>query len=156
MERKISVSLVILALLLAMTSFNTLQSESDTEAELNTLWRAFEESWNALDPEACASFYHTDAVNIPPDMEIRSGRAAIQSFYEWLFSMHTAAEYHHQIHSVSHEGNLAVERGTFSVNWTRNDGTTWLFSARSITHWEKDTEGRWMIKAFIFNAAPGE
>ena len=139
-----------------LSACNPHEKHDDPTDELQKLWNDFADAWNSLDAQTCASFYSHDAVNIPPELVIRNGREDIQSFYEWLFSMHSAAEYRHQILSVSRSGNMAVERASFSVNWTRNDGSTWIFNARSITQWEKDDEGRWMIKTFIFNAPPAE
>lgn len=148
--------LLVFVVALSFSACVTIEQHDDPSDELQNIWHEFAQSWNALDAQTCASFYAEDAVSIPPELAVRSGREDIQSFYEWLFSMHSSAEYRHQILSVSRSGNMAVERGSFSVNWTRNDGSTWIFNARSITQWEKDDEGRWMIKTFIFNAPPAE
>ncbi len=124
---------------------------TDFSNEIKQNWENFKDAWNKFDAEACTSIFAIDAVYIPPQSEVRNGRENIAAFYSGLFESHSSARYMHETISVTRHGNLAVEQGQFSVDWTRMDGTLWNFEARSLAHWEKDDSGEWKIKTLIFN-----
>ena len=154
-KRNVLTALVLGGVLLV--SCNTAGKESiDPTPELQARWDGFIERWEALDAPGCAAFYAGDGVNVPPSFKINQGREEVEAFYNFLFSMNQSAEYTHTIMSVSYEGDLAVELGAFHVDWVRNDGSTWSFHARSLTHWKRDETGQWHIQAFLFNEAPAE
>lgn len=151
---KVMAGMLLLSGMLFISCSNSVKKTEDPTPELRAAWNAFIERWEALDAKGCAAFYSIDGQNIPPELNVNRGREEVEAFYSFLFSMHHSAQYKHQIKSVSFEGNLAVEWGEFHVDWVQTDGTPWHYHARSLTHWERDPEGRWFIKAFIFNTPP--
>lgn len=127
------------------------QTTSENKESIEQIWKKFTTAWENQDAEVCAGFYLNNGVNIPPDLPINSGSKAIADFYEMLFKAHLSSEYKHTIIDLHQNGDELVERGAFSVNWIRNDGSAWKFKARSLTHWVNDANGDWRIKTLIFN-----
>lgn len=130
-------------------------SEEEVASELRNQWNTFIAHWEAEEADEMVAMYTEDAVHIPPSMEINSGRDKIYDFYSMLFANNLSSAYEHDILGIQHEGNSAIEQGSFTVNWVRNDSTEWTFRARSLTHWMRNEEGTWQIKSFIFNLPPG-
>lgn len=130
------------------------KAQEDPSQAIRDTWDSFTAAWIAGDANACASYYHEDAVNIPPNYKINQGREEIASFYDALFTSNPARGYKHTIHNLVFDGNLAIEVGGFQADWVSNEGEEWVFIARSLTHWEKNKDGQWMIKSFVFNQPP--
>jgi uncharacterized protein (TIGR02246 family) len=124
------------------------------QVEIQMAWQQFIEAWETGDAEACASFYHDDALNIPPGFQIFSGKDAITSFYAMLFDENQSSKYTHNTESLSFSGDLAIEHANFTVDWVNNSGAEWTFNARALVHWQKNDEGNWLIKNFLFNNPP--
>jgi ketosteroid isomerase-like protein len=40
--------------------------------------------------------------------------------------------------------------GEFAVDWVTNDGASWRFEARSLTHWRRNAQGEWEIAMLMF------
>lgn len=154
-RKKFSLSLLVITVIVFL-SCNSTDSFQNPEVELQSIWNDFATSWNELDARACALFYAEDALNIPPELPVNKGRESIEKFYNWLFSMHKSATYKHQIQYVSYFQDQAVEVGEFQVDWVRMDDIKWQYNARSLTHWVKDENNNWKIKAIIFNTPPAE
>ncbi len=145
----------IICLAISMTSC----SSGDTEGAASAIqdrWTDFSEYWEAEDAAALAVFYAEDGMNVPPGMNKLVGREQIEAFYQGLFADHQSSTYNHETESVYTAGNLAMERGAFTVQWVRNDSTEWTFRARSMTVWEKTPEGFWEIRELLFNTPPSE
>lgn len=153
--------LLYLGLIVYMLMSCTPQVEQNSEdiqqkslQEITATWEGFAQSWEAEDAKKLMTYYTVDGINIPPASSIKMGRAAIKEFYETLFSANLKSEYSHSIDQIQIFGEHAVEQGHFSVDWMRNDSTSWVFDARSLTHWVKNQEGEWKIQEFIFNRPP--
>ena len=130
--------------------------DSGLEKEIEQTWSEFSKNWEQEAVEELVILYTEDAMNIPPDGEIRTGREAIAQFYEFLFSNHLSSTYRHETKSLEVSGDMAIEYGEFTVNWVRNDSTPWTYRARSMTHWVKGENGKWHIQKFLFNQPPPE
>jgi len=156
MKRKKNVAGMWILSVILFFSCITTEGYENPEVELQTLWNEFAASWNALDAQSCALFYAEDAVNIPPELPVNTGRESIEQFYGWLFSMHQSAKYEHQIQTLSYSENHVIELGEFQVDWVTTDGSAWIYKARSLTHWEKDENKNWKIRTFVFNTPPAD
>ncbi|MCB0638052.1 MAG: nuclear transport factor 2 family protein [Lewinella sp.] len=124
------------------------------EQVLTQKWADFADSWEAEDATACAALFHTNGQNLPPGNHTRTGRRDIADFYQLLFHANQSSEYAHTIESLEVCGDLAIEKGHFTVHWVRNNGTDWNYQARTLAHWRRDDEGEWLLQTFIFNLPP--
>lgn len=122
--------------------------------EIKATWDQFADSWEAEDAKKLMTYYTVDGINIPPNSDINMGRAEIKEFYESLFAANLKSAYTHKVDQIQIFGEHAIEQGNFSVDWMRNDSSTWVFDARSMTHWVKSEDGEWKIQEFIFNRPP--
>ncbi|WP_194777996.1 YybH family protein [Pararhodonellum marinum] len=139
---------------LILTGLSSYAQTEDYKNELVTKWDSFISYWHEQDAEGCASFFLEDALHIAPEFPINDSREAIAEFYNFLFSNHSSSQYQHNIISIETLGEDILENGEFMVDWVRNDGSEWLFHARSLTHWVKNQGGDWKIKTLMFNSAP--
>ena len=129
---------------------------ADPTATIRANWDRFITHWENEAADSLAAFYTEDGINVPPEFAVNAGRKQIATFYRFLFENNLSSSYEHRIESLDATGDQAVEYGTFTVDWVRNDSTTWTFLARSLTHWTRTAEGDWQIAAFIFNSPPME
>ncbi len=132
---------------------NAHKNAATSKTEIKAKWQEFIVAWHAQDAEACASFYAENGILIAPDFPVLEGRKPIATFYDDLFAANQSSLYRHETISLKENENDCIERGQFSVDWIRNDGTAWEFAARSLAHWVK-TDDDWEIQAFIFNQGP--
>jgi uncharacterized protein (TIGR02246 family) len=132
----------------------TSAGQESAVGEIHATWDAFIAVWETEDAAACAGFYTATGINIPPGAEIHEGREAIASFYSGLFKANASSRYRHETLSLEICGDTAVERGEFDVNWVRNDGSAWTFRARCMVHWERQPDGTWRKKLFLYNTPP--
>lgn len=147
-------ALVTAILLSGCTEAENSNANTNPPGEIEAIWQLFTEAWEAEDAAACASFYHSEALNIPSEFNINKGRDEIESFYQFLFNSNRSSDYSHKTESISFSENLAVEFATFTVNWINNDGEPWTYRARVLVHWQSDETGNWLIKNFLFNTPP--
>ena len=132
------------------------QESMDVTSEIRKQWDRFISYWEKEEVDKLAQMYSGDGVNVPPALKANIGRVEIAAFYEMLFSNHISSKYEHNIRTLYHETDNAIEYGDFNVEWIRNDSTEWTFKARSVTHWGRNSEDEWEIKLFLFNNPPDE
>ncbi|HMO41111.1 MAG TPA: nuclear transport factor 2 family protein [Saprospiraceae bacterium] len=142
-----------LCLFYCLFTIGSIVAQTNTEQQIRATWDAFIMAWEQGDAAACAAFYTEDGLNVPPGFKENKGRAEIEAFYAFLFTNHASSKYAHRIGSLQLLGNYAVEYGHFEVNWTRKDDSTWDFTARSLTVWEKQGDS-WKIRQLMFNNPP--
>jgi uncharacterized protein (TIGR02246 family) len=143
------------ALLILINSCSPVSDpKHDAIYEIRNTWDAFIVSWHAGDAAACAAFYTEDGFNIPNEFKTNKGRQEIEAFYEFLFSMNQSSSYTHNMLSLTHSDELAVEYGEFQVDWVSNDGTEWTYKARTLVHWVFNKDDGWKIKMLLFNTPP--
>ena len=154
MKRTLLLGLTMLSLLFNACQQATSIDQEAIKKEIRSNWDGFIEAWEQEDATTCASYYKEDGLNIPPEFGMNEGRTAIDSFYTFLFSANLGSKYRHTIEDfVAFEGG-AFEYGSFEVDWTRNDSTSWTFRGRSMTKWEQEADGTWKIDKFLFNTPP--
>ncbi len=124
------------------------------EREIHDIWTQFIQDWESEDAAACASIYHSDALNIPQALQVNSGADSIEEFYAALFSNNQSSRYNHRSESIHFDQKLAVEYALFDVQWITNEGDEWTYSARALIHWEKDETENWKIRKMLFNNPP--
>jgi ketosteroid isomerase-like protein len=132
---------------------NPKQEKSINTTFIGDKWAGFSENWENMNAQGCASYYLADGINIAPEFPVNDGREAIMEFYQFLFDMHQSSKYQHITLNIEVLGDSILELGEFSVDWVRNDGSEWNFTARALVHWVENN-GDWRIKTLIFNKAP--
>jgi uncharacterized protein (TIGR02246 family) len=104
----------------------------------------------AKDAAGIAALYAEDGAVMPPNAPIGKGRAAIQR--TWASMMQTpgfALTFAPEQIVVSASGDMALDRGTYSLTIT-HDGTTQTDTGKYVVVWRK-IGSEWKAAADIFN-----
>src|SRR5688572_3123567 len=103
------------------------------------------------DAAAIAIHFTDDALLMAPGKPAAKGRAAVQSYYESIFSEYTAQlESHYEEVKVS--GNLAYGRGFAKVTLiAKKGGAPAVTTAKYLNILEKQPDGQWKTTHDIWN-----
>ncbi len=144
MKRQLLVTLVVIC----AASITGAQQSVRTIIEANT--RQFVEAFNKGDAAAVANMYVVDARLLPPNAEMVSGRANIQTFWQGAISAGlkmVSLETQH----VDTQGNIAVEVGRYTSTIPGAGGVTRTDKGKYVVVWRR--EGRsWKLAVDIFNS----
>jgi ketosteroid isomerase-like protein len=137
----------------AVTQSGEVRSASDAAAVRSAIESANAKmvAWYASNQvDSIANAYASDAVLMPPSTAPISGREALRSFWKeglgsgaWRFTFITK--------DVATSGDIAVERGTYTLEFTRSataaTGAPPSFKDKGnyVVHWVRDGD-RWLIK----------
>jgi ketosteroid isomerase-like protein len=88
-----------------------------------------------------------DIVYMPPDQPAIGGHRALR---EWLEQFPTILEFAQPIESIDGQATMAVFRSTFTVT-VESEGKQLRNSGKALVSLEKNTLGRWLVKAVCFN-----
>lgn len=141
-------------ILLTFVNCEKSANSSDEANAIRSNWNLFIENWNRLNADGCMEIYFDDAVLIPSQLSILAGKQAIGEFYNDLFAMNKSADYTHKTESLTFSENVAIELGSFSVDWISAEGDSSTYHARALVHWQRDDSGNWKIKQLLFNNPP--
>lgn len=97
---------------------------ADPSAEIRQQWDRFITHWENEAADSLAAFYTANGINVPAEFAVNRGREAIAAFYALLFENNRSSKYTHRIESLSYADDMAIEYGSFTVDWVRNDSTT--------------------------------
>jgi uncharacterized protein (TIGR02246 family) len=156
---RIRSSIAVLAVLAACQKAETpeqaqarMSAESDSaRASIEQNMQAFARHVNAGHADSLAALYADDAVLMPPNMPAATGRAAIQEAFAGMMQG-GATTIRFAVQSVSANGPLAVERGTYSYTMTpAGGGPAMADSGKYLVHWHR-IAGRWMIVEDAWNS----
>ncbi|MEX0893803.1 MAG: SgcJ/EcaC family oxidoreductase [Gemmatimonadota bacterium] len=102
-------------------------------------------------PEAFAAFYASDGVLMPPNGPAAEGPAAIAEAMGPMFE--TVEEIAFEVVDITfaESGELAVERGRYTLAGTLPDGTSFDDAGSYLVAWQKQ-DGAWMVLYDIFNS----
>ena len=134
------------------------ESTVDVEAEAEELMQ-LSRDWSAMvgsgDLEASIELWADDAVMLPPDMPMLSGKAAIREYVLGAanipgFSIRWEPESAH----VSRSGDMAylIERNVIEVDG--ENGEKIVTHGKVITVWRKDADGQRKNVVDMWNAVP--
>ena len=130
----------------------------DQEAEARALMQ-LSRRWSELvasgDLEMAIDFWAEDAVMLPPDLPVLSGKAAIREYVTGAanvpgFRISWEPESAH----VSESGDMAylIERNVTEVDG--ENGEKIVTHGKVVTVWRKDSQGQWKNVVDMWNAAP--
>jgi uncharacterized protein (TIGR02246 family) len=120
--------------------------EQAIRARVDAWERAANES-----PEAFAAFYADDGVMMPANGPIRTGPAEIAGFMTEHFGAVENITFETTQVDVAESGDLAVERGRYTLRGTMPDGTAFDDEGKYLVAWEKQ-ESQWVVVSDIFNS----
>lgn len=147
-----------IALIAAILMGGCSESEIDRDAEARELMQ-LSRNWSAMvesgDLEASIDLWADDAVMLPPNLPVLSGKAAIRDY------VLRAAEipgfkisWEPEIAHVSASGDLAylIERNVIEVDG--ENGEKIVTHGKVVTIWRKDATGQWKNVVDMWNTAP--
>jgi uncharacterized protein (TIGR02246 family) len=109
----------------------------------------------AGDAKAIAEAYADDAVMLPPDATVVSGRAAIAKLWKgWIddglkdLTLKSTA--------IESAGDLAYEVGDFSLQVPGEDGKLTTAPGNYVVVWKRGGDGVWRLKVDTWNDAPSQ
>jgi ketosteroid isomerase-like protein len=160
----LSRTLISLALFLLIVSLSTAcQTQSapatstDTRAADEASLKTAESEWSKAagtkDVEKTVAFYSDDAVVLPPNSPVLTGKGPIRAMWK---SMQEAPGFsiHWQVTKVevARSGDIAYASGSYE--WTQNDsnGKPMTDKGKSLEAWKKQTDGSWKCVADMFSS----
>ena len=145
--------LIVLGMLLSSCSEKPIDQDA-AALELMELSR----SWSAMvasgDLEASIEFWADDAVMLPPDLPVLSGKAAIREYVMGTASIPGfKISWEPESASISEGGDMAylIERNV--VEMDGENGEPIIIHGKVVTVWRKDSNGQWKNVADIWNSA---
>jgi uncharacterized protein (TIGR02246 family) len=107
----------------------------------------------AADPKAVAALYTEDAVELPPNQPMIKGRAAIQEYYEKIFSSGMKMSTFTLMHLESRaSGDSAYDVGTYEQSMTPAGGTAPASQSGKYVVILKRAGGAWKVAYAIYNS----
>jgi len=144
---------VALLLLAGVLAFASPARADDVKDAIDAANAKMEKDYAAGDAKAIAEAYAEDAVMLPPDATVVSGRAAIEKLWKsWIddglknLKLKTTA--------VESAGDLAYEIGDFSLDVPGKDGGMTPAPGNYVVVWKRGSDGVWRLKVDTWNDAP--
>ena len=113
--------------------------------------KKYVEAFNRGDAAATADFYTEDAKLLPPDMEMVSGKQAIQAFWESAREMGVRSLNLETV-EVGFDGDLAYERGVSTANIQPEGAQARTVRGKYLTALKRQTVGSWKVAVDIWNS----
>jgi uncharacterized protein (TIGR02246 family) len=127
----------------------------DVEAAIEAANAKMVADYAAGDAKAIAEAYADDAVMLPPDATVVSGRAAIAKLWKgWIddglkdLTLKSTA--------IESAGDLAYEVGDFSLQVPGEDGKLTTAPGNYVVVWKRGGDGVWRLKVDTWNDAPSQ
>ena len=140
--------------LLGGCSEATVNREAEAR-ELMQLSRDWSSMVGAGDLEASIELWADDAVMLPPDMPVLSGKAAIREYVLGAASIPGfKISWEPESAHVSKSGDMAylIERNVIEVDG--ENGEKIETHGKVVTVWRKDSDGQWKNVVDMWNSAP--
>jgi len=129
-----------------------MQAEADSLRPIVEAAGANYSRWIAAkQSDSIAQLYASDATVMPPNMPAVTGPAAVKAMLDTAFAT-GAMTLTFTVGSVTANGPLAVEHGTFRTSFTPTGASAPAMSGtgKYLAYWKK-TDGQWLIAADIWN-----
>jgi ketosteroid isomerase-like protein len=118
-------------------------SQSATVEELGQMNRDFAKALTAKDAVAAAILYDENASLLPPNEQIVTGRANIQSYWQGAIEAGIIDASVKTIDAKS-SGDLGYEIGIFTLRFQGAKGDTIVETGKYIEILERNSEGKWI------------
>ena len=113
--------------------------------------RRFMEAYHRGDAAAAADFYTEDAKILPPNMEMVSGKEAIQEFWKTAMSM-GVRRINLETVELGYDGDLAYERGVSTVTIQPEGGQERTERGKYLVVLKRQADGSWKLAVDIWNS----
>lgn len=110
----------------------------------------FVAAWNGGDAAGVAAVYTPDAAVMPPDRPGVAGRDAIRELNAGDMAMLPGAQLAIDVVSVTANGPLAVDRGTWTLTMPGPDGAAMEMTGKYLAVWHQ-IDGQWYMAEDIWN-----
>ena len=104
---------------------------------------------NAKDWKGDLALYSEDAILLPPNQAAVQGKAAIQA---WDEAFPPFSNFQEQSLEIEGQGDLAYDRGTYSMTVTPAGAAPIEDHGKYLTIWRKQADGSWKISRVMFNS----
>lgn len=137
-------------------------TRAQDEAAVREADAAFSAAAQSGDLDATMAFYADDAVSMPPNDSLKTGKAAIRQEFETMMALPGfSIGWQPSSVEVAASGDLAYSRGTAEFGMTLPGGAPMADSMKYVTIWRKQADGSWKVIVDIFNSntplpQPGE
>ncbi len=151
---RLPIILVFLAALLCACNGSTIDKEAEARA-LMQLSQQWSELVASGDLEAGMDFWAEDAVMLPPDLPVLSGKDAIREYVTGAADIPGfKISWEPQGAHISKSGDMAymIERNVIELDG--EDGKKIVTHGKVVTVWRKDRDGQWRNVIDMWNAAP--
>jgi len=142
-------SMVLLAACQSGDSMPTELTAVEIEAIL-AVSDALVEADNAGDWDAVAALHTQDAILLPPNGPVVTGRSAIRGFFA---SLPPIKSFELEVDEVAGRGDLAYVRGTYSMVLAPPGSEPILDTGKYIEIRRKQEDGSWLLSRDIFNSS---
>ena len=103
----------------------------------------------AKDWKGDLALYTEDAIQLPPNQAALQGKAAIQA---WDEAFPPFSNFQEQSLEIEGQGNLAYDRGTYSMTVTPPRAAPIEDRGKYLTIYRKQADGSWKIARVMFNS----
>jgi uncharacterized protein (TIGR02246 family) len=114
------------------------------------LWKEYSEAINSGNMESWIALWHSDSIQMPPDMPQLCGKAEIRKYAEALGNRFPT-EFAINPDVVQILGDHAYSHGTFSCLVTLGEGEKKRISGKFLSVLKKQEDGFWKILVDCFN-----
>jgi ketosteroid isomerase-like protein len=104
---------------------------------------------NAKDWKGDLVLYEEDAIELPPNQAAVQGKAAIQA---WDEAFPPFSNFQEQSLEIEGGGDLAYDRGTYSMTMTPPGAAPIEDHGKYLTIWHKQAGGLWKVSRVMFNS----
>ncbi|MCB0257147.1 MAG: nuclear transport factor 2 family protein, partial [Anaerolineae bacterium] len=120
---------------------------------INAVWREYEASQLAGDPDRWIALWAEDGVQMPPGSPPVVGKAAIDTRDREDLAVNEYSEFTIENEEVEVSGDLAFARGTFKVTVAaKSGGEPMHFEGKYTTIFRQQPDGTWKIYRDTFNS----
>jgi len=104
---------------------------------------------NAKDWKGDLNLYEENAVELPPNQAALQGKSAILA---WDEAFPPFSNFREQSLEIEGQGDLAYDRGTYSITMTPPGATPIEDHGKYLTIWHKQADGLWRVSRVMFNS----
>ena len=118
------------------------------EAAINAASDEFAKAGDAKDLDKVMTYYTDDAVLFVPSTPAAVGKDAVRKAWQgFLTGPPSKVDVNETIIDVAASGDLAFERGSFTITTTDAKGKTTAATGKLVDVWKKQADGSWKMAA---------
>lgn len=119
-------------------------------AKSNGKWEAAVKAGDAV---AIAALYTSDALILPPDQAVATGRAGAEKVFGGMLKA-GAKNVSFHTENVERAGDYAIETGTVAITMHPEGKEAQTSSGKYVVVWKRQSDGSWQLHRDIWNDNP--